>query len=144
MALTVALVLLAVGWAGTGTIPYRLATATAPSNVMLTARLDGVLSGQANIDGTTCFWVGDGPDRTALSWPWGWTARGSPLAAAWGWVHADALSRLGVYDEGDGQVAAVGQRIAMGGGLMADNVRSLRGCSGFSRFWAVGTVISTP
>jgi hypothetical protein len=140
--LTVALVLLGVVWAGMGTVTYRLATAPAPSDVMLTARLDGVLAAQANIDGTTCFWVGDGQYRTALSWPWGYSARGSPLAPAWGWGHADSLSRLAVYDEAGKRIAEVGRRVALGGGLMAEDVKSLRGCSGFPQFWAVGTVIN--
>jgi hypothetical protein len=140
-ALIVAFVALAVVWAGMGAVTYRLATAPVRTNLTLTARLDGVLSAQANIDGTACFWVGNGTHRTALSWPWGYTAHGSPLAPALGWVHAGSLSRLAVYDEAGRRVAEVGQRVSMGGGLMGEEVDSILGCSGFPRFWGVGKVI---
>jgi hypothetical protein len=79
-----------------------------------------------HIDGTACFWVGNGTDRTALSWPWGYTAHGS---------------RLAVYDEAGGRLAEVGQRVSMGGGLMGEEVHSILRCSGFPRFWGVGKVI---
>jgi hypothetical protein len=140
-ALTVAFVGLAVAWAGMGALTYRLATAPVRTNLILLARLDGVLSAQANIDGTACFWVGNGTERIALSWPWGYAARGSPLAPALGWAHAGSHSRLAVYDETGRRVAEVGQRVTMGGGLMGDEVQSIVGCSGFPRFWGVGKVI---
>lgn len=104
MALIVAFAL-AVAWAGMGAVNYRLATAPVRTNLILTARLNGVLSAQTNIDGTACFWVGNGTDRTALSWPWGYTAHGSRLAPALSWAHAGSLSRLAVYDEAGRRVA---------------------------------------
>src|SRR2546427_6535676 len=68
-ALIVAFVALAVAWAGMGAVTYRLATAPVRTNLILSARLDGVLSAQTNIDGTACFWVGkrDGSDSALLA-----------------------------------------------------------------------------
>jgi hypothetical protein len=66
----IALLALIVVLAGAGSVGYRIAAAPARSDITLLARLDGVLAGQANPDGTACFWVKDGTDRTALFWPW--------------------------------------------------------------------------
>jgi len=112
---------LAVAWAGMGAVTYRLAAAPVRTSLILTARLDGLLAAQAKIDGTACFRVGTGTDRTALSWPWGYTARGSPLAPA--------LGR---------RVAEVGQRVGMSGGVIADAVQSIPGCSSRSRILGRG------
>jgi len=141
-ALIVVLVSFAVAWASMGTVSYRVATAPLRTSAINLARLDGALAARANIDGTACFWVGDGPDRTALFWPWGYTARGSPLGPALGWAHAGSLSRLAVYSEVGRRVAGVGQRVSMAGGLMGEEVHSIRGCSGFPRYWGVGMVVT--
>jgi len=37
-------------------------------------------------------------------------------------------------------VAVVGERVTMGVGTLADDVRSILGCVGFTRFWGVGLV----
>jgi hypothetical protein len=105
---------------------YKIATDTSRSGAMHLARAEGVLQGQINSDGTACFWVG-ASTAMALSWPYGYSARANPLA---------------VYDEAGNRVAAVGQKVTMGGGLMADSVRSITGCAGFTTYWGVGQVIS--
>jgi hypothetical protein len=138
--LLVLLISIAVAWAWMGTVSYRLATATARSDFHLLARLDGVLAAQANTDGTACFWVGKGPDRTALFWPWGYAGRGSPVAAAFGWTPANSLTQLAVYDEAGSRLAGSGQRVSMAGGSMGDEVHSIRGCSGFPRYFVVGEI----
>jgi hypothetical protein len=140
--LIVVLVSLSVAWAGMGTIPYRIAAAPVRTDAINLARLDGVLAAQANMDGTACFWVGEGPNRIALSWPWGYTARGSPLAPALGLAHLAPVSRLAVYDESGRRVVLVGQRVSMAGGLAGVAVRSILGCSGFHEYWGVGKVVT--
>lgn len=106
---------------------YKIATASVRSDHILQARNEGVIQGQANADGTACFWVGTSSDRSALSWPYGYSARASPLA---------------VYDDEGNRVAVVGQRVTLAGGLMVDSVHSITGCPGFTQFWAVGRVVS--
>jgi hypothetical protein len=138
----VVLVSLWVAWAGMGTSHYRISAAPVRTNAILLSRLDGVLAAQANMDGTACFWVGEGPNRRALSWPWGYTARGSPLAPALGWANLASMSRLAVYDDTGRRVAGIGQRVAMAGGLAGNDVQSIVGCSGFPEYWAVGQVVS--
>ena len=59
---------MAVAWAGMGAVTYRLAAAPVRTSLILTARLDGVLAAEAKIDGTACFWVGTGTDRTACQY----------------------------------------------------------------------------
>jgi len=121
----VALLSVGVAWiknGGLGPTPtYRIATFR--SDVYMQARLDAVLRGQANPDGTACLWVDDGPDRMALVWPSGYTARGNPLA---------------VYDEHGALVGVVGKQVTLGGGRGApDDGRpvSVLGCSGFFSTW---------
>jgi hypothetical protein len=138
----IALLSLIVVLAGAGNFGYRIAAAPTRSDSTLMARLDGVLAGQANPDGTACFWVGDGTDRTALFWPWHYTSRSSPFAPAVSWTKLGFLSRLTVLDDQGRRAAAVGQRVSFGGGLMPAEVHSIVGCSGFSRYWVVGAVIS--
>jgi hypothetical protein len=104
---------------------YRIASASVRTDAINLARSDGVLGGQVNADGTACFWIGDGPGKTALSWPYGYKAHDPPLA---------------VSDDRDMRVAVVGQRVTMAGGLLADDVTSILGCRGFTRFWGVGLV----
>ena len=142
---TVALIIVFVSvglWASVGTVRYRVATAPFPSSFTLLARAEGVLAGQVNLDGTACLWLGDQHHRMALSWPWGYTARATPAAVAWGWAHLGPMAHLAVYDERGRRVAAIGQRVAMAGGLEPEGVRSIVGCSGFSGYWGVGMVVS--
>jgi len=139
----IAVLISVVVWAPIGTVRYRVATAPFPSDFFLLARQDGVLAGQVNIDGTACFWLGDQQHRgMALSWPWGYSARASPVAPALGWTPLASISGLTVYDEGGRRVARIGQRVAMAGGLEPDGVRSIAGCSGFPGYWGVGKVVS--
>jgi hypothetical protein len=138
----IAVLISVVVWASIGSVKYRLATAPSPSNFILLARADGVLGGQVNLDGTACFWLGDQQHRgMALSWPWGYSARASPVAPALGWTPLASISRLAVYDETGRRVARIGQRVAMAGGLEPEGVRSILGCSGFPGYWGVGKVV---
>lgn len=103
---------------------YRVATAPKGA-VFLTAGVVGVLRGQVNPDGTACLWLGDGPDRMALIWPYGYSARGKPLS---------------VYDQNGTLVAVVGKRVSLGGGggePLDGRTVSVLGCSQFSRIWGV-------
>lgn len=104
---------------------YRIASASVQAEAINLARIDGVLGGEVNSDGTACFWIGDGPAKTALFWPYGYKALDPPLA---------------VYDAGEMRVAVVGERVTMAGGLLASDVSSILGCRGFTRFWGVGLV----
>lgn len=91
------------------------------------ARAVGVLQGKVNSDGTACFWLATSSGGHALSWPYGYSARDHPLA---------------VYDETGNRVAMVRQTVTLTGGLMADTVHSITGCSGFNEFFGVGQVDS--
>ena len=115
------------GPASTATVTYKIATAPAPSTSSNLARADGVLGGQTNGDGSACFWLSTGRDKIALSWPYGYSARISPLT---------------VYDDTGKPVAEVGEIVTMAGGLLPDSVHSVTGCSGFTKFWDVGKVVS--
>jgi hypothetical protein len=110
-----------------GGASYKIAAATARSDYMHLAGAGGILQGQINGDGTASFWLGTSSGGQALSWPYGYSARDNPLA---------------VYDDAGNRVAAVGQKVTMTGGLMADNVHSITGCSGFMEFFGVGQVDS--
>ena len=107
--------------------PYKIATASVRSDFINLARTEGVLNGRTNLDGTACFWLGQVGARVALSWPYGYSARDNPLA---------------VYDDSGNRVATAGERVTMAGGMMADGVSSITGCSGFTLFWGVGRVVS--
>lgn len=111
-----------------GASTYRIASAPTKSDIILTARREGVLHGQSNADGTACFWLGQTSDGAALSWPYGFTGGGNPLS---------------VYDDSGQRVASVGQYVILAGGLMPDSVHSILGCHDFSTYWAVGKVIQT-
>ena len=104
---------------------YRVATSAVPGGAAWHALAVGVLGGQVNGDGTACFWIGDGPDMKALFWPYGYKAHQPPL---------------GVSDETGANVAVVGERVSIGGGLFGEDGSSIVGCRGFTRFWAVGSV----
>jgi hypothetical protein len=103
---------------------YRIGTYPR-TDVSMTARFDGVVSGRINSDGTACLWTGDGPNRQALIWPAGFVARGNPVA---------------VYDSSGTLVVVAGQKASLGGGLAPDGTR-VTGCSGLSQAWLVGSVI---
>jgi hypothetical protein len=105
---------------------YRIATASVRGDATNWAQLDGVLGGQVNPDGTSCFWIGDGPDKTALSWPYGFKAHAPPLT---------------VSDDREMQMAVVDQRVMLAGGLLPDDVGSILGCQEFTKFWGVGLVV---
>lgn len=103
-----------------------LATHPATAGRML-ALSGGILSGQVNSDRSACLWIGEEPQRVALIWPAGFTARGTPIT---------------VYDENDKIVATVGQKVVLGGGLAPDGTRVF-GCTAFAQAWIVGRVIRT-
>lgn len=108
---------------------YTIATGPRPTQVFLDARTQGILAGQVNGDGTACLWIGAGANQIALFWPYGYTARGNPLA---------------VYDDVGKRVATVGQRVALGGARAPGTLHSILGCSSdFNRFWTVGEVVIT-
>jgi hypothetical protein len=109
------------------TVNYKIATASVNSDAIDLARSDGTLGGQTNPDGTACFWLAAGRDRIALSWPYGYTARISPLT---------------VYDATGKPLAEVGEIVTLAGGLTPDDVQSITGCTGFTKFWSVGEVVS--
>src|SRR5258708_25475034 len=60
---------------------YRIASASVRSDIINMARAEGILNGEANADGTACFWLGPNHGAQALSWPFWCTARGRPLVA---------------------------------------------------------------
>ena len=87
---------------------YKVATwyATSPSTGSLTSGT-GLLSGQTNVDGSACFWLGSGDDRAALLWPPGYSARGNPLS---------------VFDAKGHLIATVGEVITLDGGKAPEDV----------------------
>jgi hypothetical protein len=105
---------------------YKIATHA--NGISLLAGLDSTLQGQANDDGTACFWVAYGLGRMALVWPNGYTAKGSPLA---------------IYDERGVRAAVVGSHLTAGGGLLPADFRGQPlGCVGvFRAFWIVDNVL---
>jgi hypothetical protein len=78
-----------------------------------------------NTDGTACLWLGEGVDRIALVWPDGYVARASPLE---------------VLDEHGTQVAVVGSKVTLTGGLGATG--TVTGCESIVQTWAVGQVLA--
>lgn len=93
-----------------------LRVATYSSQFMMQARLTGQLRGQANGDGTACFWVDHQSDGILLIWPHGFVARQNPLRV--------------VGDRGSISLA-VGQRITIGGGYAPSSLAaSVTGCHG--------------
>jgi hypothetical protein len=124
-AIPVLLFITACGGASPPSLGYKIATATVRSDVSHLARVEGVLQGQVNTDGTACFWIDDAPDSRALSWPYGYSSRGNPLA---------------VYDGTGQRLVAVGQFVVMEGGLLAGDVHRIVGCQDFTQFWQVGRV----
>jgi hypothetical protein len=138
VALTVAIVLAAV-WASAGSVTFRVATVPAPSNGSQLALATGPLGGQANLDGTACFWLGTG-QREAILWPYGFTARGSLLSVAGPLAAPTPAGRLGVYDRSGARVAEIGQIVNLVGGVLSNDVRSITGCAGFARVWRVGAI----
>jgi len=110
---------------------YRVATSPEGVNYLM-ARVDGVLHGQVNPDGTACLWLGDGSDRMALMWPYGYKARGNPLS---------------VYDQNGALIGVAGTHVSLGGGGGAPiegRAVAVLGCSGFSRVWGVAPNWSAP
>lgn len=104
--------------------PLKIATASEPHAFFPLARAQGDLHGQVNSDGTACLWITMNTHDEALLWPYGYTARGNPIA---------------VYDDSGSRVALVGQQIVVGGAREV-GVTSILGCSGFQAVWMVGSV----
>jgi hypothetical protein len=103
---------------------YRIATHPA-TQFNRDARTGGTLNGVVNTDGTACLWLGEGVDRIALVWPDGYVARASPLE---------------VLDEHGTQVAVVGSKVTLTGGLGATG--TVTGCESIVQTWAVGQVLA--
>ena len=98
-----------------GMVRYRIATESRPGMAYMAALASGKLDGQVNPDGTACFWLGDGTNRYAIFWPFGFTAAGPPLT---------------VYDTDGHKAATVGQGVSMGGGNAPEGTPNPLGCSG--------------
>jgi len=105
---------------------YNIATLKSGEPVNLAA-LGGILKGRAKDDGTACFWLGGNASQTAVMWPVGYTAKGTPLA---------------VYDATKRRIVTVGQTVELSGGLIGppDRELPLLGCSGI-KFHAAGLFI---
>lgn len=128
---TMALVaMFSVGGAACGKSSQLAVAAMSPRSsdpLGLLARNTGILQGQANSDGTACFWLGTGSNRAVIIWPHGFTARDNPL-------------RL-VNGEGREEVR-VGEWITLGGGyLPEDQSSAVRGCSGSYRVWLTSSIV---
>ncbi len=117
--------LVACGGSASPGASYRIATHPT-TEFTRTARAGGTLNGTLNGDGTACLWLGDGSDRIALVWPDGYVARSDPLA---------------VIDEHGKQVALVGRKVTLKGGLGPTG--KVTGCEGIEQTWAVGQVIES-
>ena len=103
--------------------------ATSNSSVHTLARIQGVLAGQSNADGTACFWLPEaGGERMALIWPHGYSARGNPLS---------------VVDDNGHNLATVGRMVALGGNKDLAPQRVI-GCSASQTVWYVGAVELLP
>ncbi len=104
---------------------YKVATWYAPKGVTIgrvNTGVSGVLRGQANPDGSACFWLAaEGEDREALEWPPGYSARQNPLS---------------IYDQDGHIVATVGDFVSLGGGTAPDYVIA-SGIFGCPKTWSV-------
>jgi hypothetical protein len=104
-----------------GAVRYRIAAALRPGLSYLAALATGTLGGQANKDGTACFWIGNGTDRYAISWPYGYSALGPPLS---------------VYNDKAKLIGRIGQHFSLGGGNGPDGTPNPLGCHGtFNGVW---------
>ena len=92
------------------------------------AAFHGILAGQANEDGTACFWFDGRPD-TALIWPSGYTAHGEPLS---------------VLDPQGRPVAVVGREFNGGGGLASQDRIAVSGCENLRVAYTVNPLPPIP
>jgi hypothetical protein len=111
---------------GSRTVHYRVATQLLRSEGIAHGELNGILFGQPNPDGTACFWMGDSKDKSALVWPQGYSAGGSPLS---------------IFDGEGHRLGTVGQTIAVSGGLGPEEPAPITGCPGMNQEFLVGGVI---
>lgn len=110
-----------------GPASFAVATApSSPSDAGWTARLEGVLKGQSNNDGSACFWVERDGTKTVLVWPANYSGRGMPLT---------------IVDAKGNKLAGVGQYVILRGGLGPSG--PLVGCSQASRVWIVAEVLQS-
>jgi hypothetical protein len=94
----------------------------------LLARAGGTLEGQANADGTACFWFGKGSgEKLTLVWPPGYFAAGQPLS---------------LFDKSGAKVASAGQQVTVGGGMAPTSLGKPAGCTSAQDIWLVGEVIA--
>src|SRR5437879_13464426 len=124
--------LVAAGIAGylllSGDPSYRIAAYPMPyGRAGMQAGLGGRLEGQANHDGTACFWIATEQGRMYLIWPAGYSARTNPLRIIDDRGRVLALS--GDYSQAAG----------LGGGLGPDDPagRSIVGCPTAHLTWIV-------
>jgi hypothetical protein len=97
---------------------YKVATTGAEEGLGFNSGLDGVLAGQGNPDGTACFWISNGADRTLLVWPKGYSAGREPLS---------------ILDATQKKLATVGDKVSFRGGLGSGNATAVTGCTGTVR-----------
>jgi hypothetical protein len=117
------------GCTASGSAPrtYRVATTLAASGFGLTARLQGLLAGETNSDGTACFSITQDNVKTVLIWPSGFSAQGTPLE---------------IRDESGRALAEVGKQIALSGGPGQTPVTApILGCSEVRQVWVVAEVV---
>jgi hypothetical protein len=96
---------------------YTIATAAPEANLL--SIFYGTADAQLNFDGTACLSIVWKTTHTAIVWPPGYTAQGSPLA---------------VYDGRARQVMVAGEKLSLGGGrVLSSRARKVAGCSGFSQ-----------
>ncbi len=104
-----------------GAVRYRIAAAPRPGLGYMLALTTGTLGGQPNKDGTACFWIGNGTDRSAIFWPYGYSALGPPLS---------------VYNDKAKPIGRIGQHLSLGGGNGPDGTPNPPGCYGtFKGIW---------
>ncbi len=98
---------------------WRIASEVKPGAGYFLAVSFGVLEASVNLDGSACLWLQHDSDRTALYWPFGYTAGGWPVS---------------VFDASGHRLGRAGDRVRIGGGQIP--VRTITGCSGFQQLWA--------
>src|SRR6266550_261025 len=106
---------------------YEVATvSTRPSGARMQSEFSGTLGGQVNHDGTACFWLGSGQNRTVLIWPGGYSGRGAPPS---------------IVDQRGQILASVGQQVTLGGGTISPAASSILGCPPTAEAFEVGEVL---
>ena len=109
-----------------GAVRYRIAAVLRPGLTYNLALTTGTLGGEANKDGTACFWIGNGTDRWAIFWPYGYSALGPPLS---------------VYNDKAKLIGRIGQHLSLGGSGGPDGTPNPLGCHGtFNGVWSAAPI----